>query len=61
MNEEFETIIRTADGTRISVDPHDDGVFLHLTVRNGTVYTAMSRADAQRLVEGLQAILAVTA
>jgi hypothetical protein len=46
------------DGTRVSVNPFDEDVWLHLAMRNGTIHTVISRADAQRLMEGLQAILA---
>lgn len=57
--EELETIIRTEDGVRVSVCEWDDGgVFLHLTMRSGTSYATIDRANAQRLLEGLQAILA---
>ena len=58
MSEELETIIRTEDGTRVSINPFDEDVWLHITMRNGTVHTVISRADAQRLMKGLQAILA---
>ena len=59
MSEEIETIIYTEDSVRISVDEWDDGgVWLGLQARGASMNTTLTRAEAQRVREGLQAILA---
>jgi hypothetical protein len=56
---EIETIISTEAGVRVSVNEWDDGgAWLHLSMRNGTVYAALTKDEAQQLLAGLQAILA---
>lgn len=56
---EIETIINTEAGIRVSVNEWDDGgAWLHLSMRNGTVYAALTKDEAQQLLAGLQAILA---
>ena len=56
---EIETIINTEAGIRVSVNEWDDGgAWLHLGMRNGTVYAALTKDEAQQLLAGLQAILA---
>jgi hypothetical protein len=55
----METIIKTEDGVRVSVDSWDDGgAWLHLSTMHGTSCVAMTRAEAQKLLAGLQAVLA---
>jgi hypothetical protein len=55
---EIETIINTEAGIRVSVNEWDDGgAWLHLGMRNGTVYAALTKDEAQQLLAGLQAIL----
>lgn len=55
----IETIIRTAEGNRVSVSEWDDGgVWLHMQLRGSTAYTSLTREEAEQLLEGLQAILA---
>ena len=62
MNNEIETTIETEDGVKISVCQWDDGgAWLHLHMKSGTAYAALTKDEAQRLLEGLQAILQVAA
>ena len=59
MNDELETIIKTADGVKISVSEWDDGgAWINIMLRNGSMYTGLTRAEAEQLILGLQAILA---
>jgi hypothetical protein len=55
---DIETIIHTDEGVRVSVSDHDEGVWLHLSLRHGTAFAVMNRDEAERLMAGLQAILA---
>jgi hypothetical protein len=58
MNNEIETTIYTEEGVRISVDEWDDGgVWLSLRNSGASLYTTMTRADAEQLLAGLQKIL----
>lgn len=58
MREEIEATILTEDGVRVSVSEWDDGgAWLHLTMRGSTAHAALTRAEAQQLLEGLQAVL----
>ena len=58
MREEIETTITTEDGVRVSVSEWDDGgAWLHLSMRGSTAHAALTRAEAQQLLEGLQAVL----
>ena len=55
----METIIRTEDGVRVSIDSWDEGgAWLHLSMRNGTASVVLTREEAQKLLAGLQAVLA---
>ena len=59
MTNEIETTIRTENGVRVSVSEWDDGgVWLSLINRGGSTYTPLTRAEAEQLLAGLQAILA---
>jgi hypothetical protein len=54
----METIIKTEDGVRVSVDSWDDGgAWLHLQGRGASMNAVLTRDEAQRLVDGLQRIL----
>ena len=55
---EIETIIHTEDGVRVSVSNYDENVWLHLGLRHGTSYAVLNREEAERLLVGLQAVLA---
>ena len=58
MTDEIETSISTEAGVRVSVNEWDDGgVWLHLSMRSGSAYTALTKDEAQQLLAGLQAIL----
>ena len=55
----METIIKTEDGVRVSIDSWDNGgAWLHLSMRNGTASAIFTRAEAEKLLAGLQAVLA---
>ena len=59
MSDEIETTIHTEEGVRVSVSEWDDGgAWLHLSMRCGTSHAALTRAEAEQLLAGLQAILA---
>jgi hypothetical protein len=58
MKAEIETTIYTKENVRVSVSDHDDGVWLHLGLRHGTAYAVLNHEEAERLMAGLQAILA---
>jgi len=56
---EIDVTIYTEDESRVSVTEWDDGgAWLKIGVKSGGAYTALTRAEAQQLMEGLQAILA---
>jgi len=58
MTNEIETTIYTEEGVRISVDEWDDGgVWLSIRNNGASLYTTMTRADAEQLLAGLQKIL----
>lgn len=58
MTNEIETTIYTEEGVRISVDEWDEGgVWLSLRNNGASLYTTMTRADAEQLLAGLQKIL----
>ena len=55
----METTIKTEDGVKVSVDSWDDGgAWLHLSMRHGTAAAVLTREEAQKLLAGLQAVLA---
>jgi len=58
MREEIETTITTEDEVRVSVSEWDEGgAWLHLSMRGSTAHAALTRAEAQQLLAGLQAVL----
>ena len=61
MSNENETIISTESGVKVSISEWDGGAWLHLQLRGGSAHTVLTKDEAQRLLEGLQAILQVTA
>jgi len=59
---EKEIIISTESGVKVSISEWDDGgAWLHLQLRGGSAHTVLTKDEAQRLLEGLQAILKVAA
>jgi len=55
---EIETTIYTEDSIRISVDEWDDGgVWLGLQGRGASMHAVLTRAEAEAMFNGLQAIL----
>lgn len=58
MNSALETNIRTADGLAINISEWDEGgAWINLVHRHGSTYSSLTRAEAQKLLVGLQAIL----
>jgi len=59
MSNEIESSIYTEDGVRVYVSEWDDGgAWLRLSARGGSMYTSLTREQAEELLKGLQAILA---
>ena len=59
MTNEIETIIKTEDGVRVSIDSWDNGgAWIGLQVRGGSAYAFLTRSEAEQMLAGLQAILA---
>jgi hypothetical protein len=54
---EINTIIYTEENVRISVDEYDEGVWLSLQSRGASMHTTLTRAEAEQMLAGLQAIL----
>jgi len=55
---ETNTVIYTDEQVRISVDQYDDGgVWLGLQARGASMYAVLTRAEAEQVLAGLQAIL----
>jgi hypothetical protein len=60
MSEEIETIIYTEEHVRISVDQWDNGgVWLSLQACSASMHTTLTRAEAEHMLKGLQAVLGV--
>jgi hypothetical protein len=59
MTNEIETVIKTEDGVRVSIDSWDDGgAWIGLQMRGGSAYAVLTRSEAEQMLAGLQAILA---
>jgi hypothetical protein len=59
MANEIEIMFKTEDGVRISVDEWDNGgAWISLQMRGASCNTALTRAEAQQMMEALQLILA---
>ena len=59
MKTEIETIIYTEDGVRVSVSEWDDtGVWMGLQASHGSFNMTLTKAEAEQLLVGLQAVLA---
>ena len=59
MSDDLQVAIYTDDRVRVSVDKWDDGgAWLSIARTGASMYTALTRAEAQQLIAGLQAILA---
>ena len=58
MKEEIETIIKTADGVRVSLsDWNEGGAWLSLQHSHGSNFVVFTKAEAEKLLAGLQAVL----
>ena len=58
MTTEIETTIYTEDNVRVHVGEWDEGgVWLSLQTRGSSQYAALTRAEAEQMLKGLQAIL----
>jgi hypothetical protein len=59
MTNEIETVIKTEDDVRVSIDSWDDGgAWIGLQMRGGSAYAVLTRSEAEQMLAGLQAILA---
>ena len=59
MNNEIETVIKTEDDVRVSVDSWDNGgAWIGLQMRGGSAYAVLTRSEAEQMLAGLQLILA---
>jgi hypothetical protein len=59
MTNEIETVIHSEDGVRVSIDAWDEGgVWLSLQRRGASMHTTFTREEAEKIMIGLQAILA---
>lgn len=59
MTNEIETVIKTEDGVRVSIDSWDEGgAWIGLQMRGGSAYAVLTRAEAEQMLAGLQLILA---
>ena len=54
---EITTTFYTEEKVRISVDEHSDGVWLSLQAIGASMYAVLTRAEAEKMLKGLQAIL----
>ena len=59
MSDDLQVAIYTDDRVRVSVDKWDDGgAWLSIARPGASMYTPLTREEAEQLVAGLQAILA---
>lgn len=59
MSDEIETIIQTEEGGQVVICEWDNGgAWLKLSANRASIYTPLTRAEAEQLLAGLQAILA---
>jgi ABC-type methionine transport system permease subunit len=56
--EEITTTIYTEKLVRISVDEYDEGVWLSLQAHGASMHTVLTRKEAEKIMIGLQEILA---
>jgi hypothetical protein len=55
----LETSIKTTDGIAVSVSEWDNGgAWFSMMHRHGSIYTSLTRHEAEQLLAGLQEILA---
>ena len=57
MTQALEFKITIDFNTKINIDQYDDGVWLHMLTRNGTMYTTMSIENAKEMIEALTQIV----
>jgi hypothetical protein len=58
MKLENETIIKTADGVRVSLsDWNEGGAWLSLQHSHGSNFVVFTKAEAEKLLAGLKAVL----
>jgi len=50
--------INTNNRTALLVDEHEGGVWLHMTVANGSMYVTLTKGQAQELIAALQQVIA---
>ena len=58
MSDDLEFLIKTHEGKHnVRVSPNDDGVFLSLGMSGCNAYTAMTKDEAQKLIDALTTIV----
>lgn len=57
MTQALEFKITIDHSTKVSIDQFDDGVWLHILTRNGTMYTTMTIENAKEMMNALQQIV----
>jgi hypothetical protein len=57
MTQTLEFKITIDHSTKVSIDQFDDGVWLHILTRNGTMYTTMTIEHAKEMIEALTRIV----
>ena len=57
MTQSLEFKITIDHSTKVSLDQFDDGVWLHILTRNGTMYTTMTIDQAKEMIEALTKIV----
>jgi hypothetical protein len=59
MTTEIATTVYTQDNVRVHIDEWDDGgLWLSMQAHGSSQYAALTRAEAEQMLKGLQAILA---
>jgi len=61
ITEELETVIRTEGGVRLAIDQWDDGgAWISMQLRGASANAVLTRSEAQKVFNALQAILEAT-
>jgi hypothetical protein len=55
---DIETSIRAESGVYVHVSEWEDGAWIKMSVDRASIYTPLTRAEAEKLLAGLQALLA---
>ena len=58
METELETVVRSEEGIRVSVDTWDEGgAYLHFIAKHGSMGVVLNRQEAQQILSGLKKVL----